>query len=271
MKSILFSCVNYNSYKELCDYLSSIDKAAGIVKDLCSVTVLIADNSTNQEPIDITIWYNIEVICYGLDNLGYMGGAEKAMQLYGNDKVKQFDYIIISNVDLFLSETFFVELLKVDITGVGWIAPRVYTIKTGKEENPLMLSRPSKRKLQLLSLLYTFSWIYSIYVTIIYSQRHSERDVMAQQNNVKIYAGHGSIMIFTKSLINNCLPFKFPCFLYGEEIFMAELIRTENLVTIYCPLIRVNNIANVSTSLLGIKKRCYYSKIALKKIIKLFF
>jgi len=55
----------------------------------------------------------------------------------------------------------------------------------------------------------------------------------------KIYAGHGSIMIFTKAFMMKNLDLEFPAFMYGEEIFFAELVRLSHLETIYVPNIYV--------------------------------
>ena len=44
-----------------------------------------------------------------------------------------------------------------------------------------------------------------------------------------IYAGHGSFIILTKAFFQNYSNIAYPMFLYGEEIYLAELIREKFL------------------------------------------
>ena len=73
---ILIVCVNYNSYKELNNYLISIDESASIQEGVIHTDVVIADNSTDKEIIDLNSFSHISVKEVDLDNLGYLGGAQ---------------------------------------------------------------------------------------------------------------------------------------------------------------------------------------------------
>ena len=58
MKTILILCVNYNSYKELNNYLQSIERAARVASEFVRVDVWIGDNTTaSQQPISIDYDY----------------------------------------------------------------------------------------------------------------------------------------------------------------------------------------------------------------------
>lgn len=272
MKSILILCVNYNSYKELKNYLCSINAAAKSVTKILNVDVLVADNTIeNIEEVGVN-YIHITVKVYPFYyNFGYMGGVTQMMKKESKEKVLLYDFVIISNVDLKLAETFFVELLKINRCKVGWIAPKIITECTRKDENPHMIDRPTKLKIQLLQFLYECPMLYSFY-TLGYKYMHKKRkQISASYEERSIYAGHGSIMIFTKEVVEKYFPFVFPAFLYGEEIYFGELVLKLNLKTVYCPSVNVFNIGNVSTKFLGNKKRCKFSLESILALRREFF
>jgi len=59
MKYILLSCVNYNSYNELVDYLQSINEAAAYAKEVVFIDVVISDNSIIKTTINTSIYTSI--------------------------------------------------------------------------------------------------------------------------------------------------------------------------------------------------------------------
>lgn len=267
MKHILLSCVNYNSYNELVDYLQSINEAAEQAKEVVRIDVLISDNSIKKTIINASGYTSINCRIFLNENIGYLGGALSSIN---QSDVSQYDFVIISNVDLKLSVTFFLDVINSDLNNIGWITPRIFTPKTHKDENPFMIERPSKIKLMLQLLLYKQAFIYSLYA--YFSKfRHRERKHLAKQPSCKIYAGHGSLMIFTKSFIMQNLNLEFPAFMYGEEIFFAELLRLSHLETIYVPNIYVENIGKVSTRLLSYKRLCSMNLESLSKLRKMYF
>lgn len=271
MNKILFLCVNYNSYGELADYLKSIDIAARNAADLI-VEVAVGDNSSeNLRPISTNYGHiNVKQFLYD-KNLGYLGCVNSVINDIGYISVKAYQFVIISNVDLLLSETFFTKLVNMSTKQVGWIAPRIYTLKSGSDENPFLKKRPTKLKLNFLILLYSFPSLYLLY-SLLYSLKEkikiSGNGLLKEQ---KIYAGHGSIMIFTHEFINSISEFTFPSFMYGEEIFFAELVRSSGLNVVFYPSVSVQNIGNVSTVFLNNKYKCQLNKSSLVTLQNIFF
>lgn len=273
MTKVLITCVNYNSYNELHDFLASINIATKAVMDRCVIEVIVADNSINKQTIDTTQYEHLKCIIKDVPNKGYINSAQEAMLQYGISNIANADFCIISNVDIRVKENFFVKLLATSTINLGWIVPRIYTPSTQAEENPQVLVRYSKHKLQLLKLLYTYSILSRCYDYTYHlirrKHRNQEGKTLAKQS---IYAGHGSIFIFTQAFMRQIFPFDFPCFLYGEEIFFAEKVRLNGLTTYFDPTIEVENIsAHVSTGRLAYRKRCHYSAIALDYILKTFY
>lgn len=269
---ILFTSVNYNSYNELIDFLDSIELAvAKLISNNFEIDVIIGDNTTqNIKIIDLERYslFNVRILNFK-QNLGYMGAISKILNQIGFGDVKKYEYIVFSNVDLIIDENFFFNLFKTKFnSNIGWIAPQIYSYHEKKDRNPKMLNRPSKKRLISLMILFKFSILYNFYNNFIYKYRNK---ASTNKNNKVIYAGHGSLMIFTNEFIVNNYPIHYPSFLFGEELFFGELVRMSNLKVYYEPRLIVKDIDHVSTSKLKSKDYCKMNFDSIKKLIKLFW
>lgn len=244
MKKILIICVTYHSDKELQAFMESVHRAAERVEGKMEVNLQVADN--------------------GKENLGYLGGA---LPIY-NKYAKKYDYVSISNVDLELAPDFFEQLLRVDTKGLGWIAPDIYTAKIDRHENPYMLYRPSKRNFLIWNIIYSSIWIYKLYHKLYVIKSHKKKTLF---QTCDIYAGHGSFMLFTKAFVLNYPELHYPTFMYGEEIYMAELIKKSQLKVRYTPTLHIANTGNISTGLIHQDRKSKWSKESLNTIRKMFF
>ena len=243
MKKILIICVTYHSDKELQAFMESVHRAAERVEGKMEVNLQVADN--------------------GKENLGYLGGA---LPIY-NKYAKEYDYVSISNVDLELAPDFFEQLLQINTKDLGWIAPDIYTNKIDRHENPYMLSRPTKRHFLLWNIIYSSTCIYHLYYKL-HLLKSKETKVYP---TCDIYAGHGSFMLFTKAFTDQYSELHFPGFMYGEEIYMAELVRAAHLKVHYFPTLRIANIGNISTGLINQTKKSKWNKESLRTIYEYFF
>lgn len=243
MKKYLLICVTYHSDKELQAFLESVRCAAERVKDQMVVDIEVADN--------------------GKDNKGYLGGA---LPIY-NEHANGYDFVSISNVDLLLEPDFFEQLLTIDTQNIGWIAPDIYTDKINRHENPYMLSRPTKRNFFIWNIIYSSTWIYRIYHSL-YLLKNKQSKVYPACD---IYAGHGSFMLFTKSFVQMYSDMHYPTFMYGEEIYMAELVRIAQQKVHYFPTLRIANSGNISTGLINQALKSKWSEESLCAIYKQFF
>ena len=243
MKKYLLICVTYHSDEALHSFVESVHRAAERVKDTMQVDIEIANN--------------------GQENRGYLGGA---LPIY-NSKAQGYDFVSISNVDLELAPDFFEQLLHIDTKGMGWVAPDIYTDKINRHENPYMLSRPAKRNFLIWDIIYSRTWIYRIYHTL-YLLKSKQSKLYPIRD---IYAGHGSFMLFTKEFVNQYPKLHFPSFMYGEEIYMAELARAAQLKVRYFPTLHIANIGNISTGLVNQAQKSRWSKESLQALKQLFF
>ena len=254
MESVLFVCVNYNTNELLNNYIKSIDKAKSLLNCPLRIDVLIGHNSELFDPVRNNLNKDISVFhINNKNNLGYIGGVTSAIK-ESNIDLNSYDYVIISNVDLKISETFFKKMMNLNIgPQIGWIAPCIFSEKEKRDRNPKIIKRPSVGKMKMIALMYRFPLINYIYSKIIYKNRDKNSSNFLNNN---IYAGHGSFMIFTNSFIKKNSNISFPGFLFGEEIFFAELVRMSQLKTIYIPELIVNDIDHASTNKL--KKAIFY-------------
>jgi len=273
MKKILIVCVNHDSYRELSNFLTSVDVAASNVKEICEIVVLIADNSTNIQCINSDKFVSIQCLTYVVKNTGYINSAQEALLNYGEQLLKTFDFTIVSNVDICLAPDFFEQLISTPIQNVAWIAPRVHTPLSHAEENPYAIHRYSKRKLQLLRNMYAHPHIYMLHKKFTHILIRLKRNRQSSINGMRtIYAGHGSILIFTQAFVEHIFPFNFPFFLYGEELYFAELARSAKMETIFNPQLYVNNCsAHISTSKLNFAQICKYGHQAISYILNTYY
>lgn len=274
MKDILLICVNYNSYEALEKFIESVDCSANKAETKCRVRVWIADNSQVKNTVKTEMYKHINCTYFACENDGYIGTVEKLLEKNNWSDAKETDFLIISNVDICLAKDFFCQLSLVDDNNIGWVAPRIYAKERKTEDNPQALRRYSKIKLCLLYLLYSHPLLYKIYrrtLSLVIQKKRNEGTSNTTYPQ-DIYAGNGSIFIFTKEFIKKSVPFHYPCFLYGEELFFAEMVRMNKLKTFFCPELYVENkTPNISTKELGYEKRCRYSAKAIKYIIQTFY
>ena len=71
-----------------------------------------------------------------------------------------------------------------------------------------------------------------------------------------IYAGHGSFMMLSKNFFEHYKKIEYPVFLFGEEIYLGELIRLAGMRARYVPSLEVIDMEHTSTG--KMKKEFYY-------------
>lgn len=265
MKRIAIFCVNYNTYEELDAYMRSVVLAALLVRERASVDVFIADNTEDNIKIIDTNNDCIAVKVYAFHkNLGYFGAIQKMMAA---ENVNLYDYVIVSNVDLVLEKQTFVSMLDTKTPArTGWIAPFIYSNVEHRDRNPQIMNRYGLKKLRALRLLYVHPLLNYIYTKTLYRRKRYETHEAGQ-----IYAGHGSFIILTREFFDRCGIIDYPVFLYGEEIYLAEVCVRNGLGVYYAPEIRILDMEHAST---GKMPSSFYNKCnieSLDYIIRTFY
>lgn len=267
MKRLAIYCVNYNSYEYLSAFLKSVDTAVKGVSGQADVFVYVADNTEDcvEEINEMLQNAELKVFSYR-KNLGYFGAVKRMMS---ETKPKDFDFVIISNVDVELRP----DALRVflcrygnDAQSVGWVAPQIYSNLEKRDRNPQVVYRYSLTKLRLLRLMFQHHLLCVLYRKTVYKrkrvQSHSAGDV---------YAGHGSFIILTRQYIEECGIIDFPVFLFCEELYLAEQCRNHGLKVVYDPEIKIIDMEHASTCKMPSRSYFKYNADALKYIIDTFY
>ena len=264
MKKILLIGVTYCSYDSAHEFIASVNSAAEKCNDW-QVDVVIADNTPQTKQSSIIKEYDYISVetCKFPDNPGYLGAA---LEVY-NSRSKDYDMIAISNVDLCLEQGFFKVLSEIDTSDIGWIAPNIYTHADNRYENPYMKLRPTKKNFIIWNTIYSCKLMYKLYHTL-HKLKNKTPQSEKEQN---IYAGHGSFMLFTKAFADNNPNLHFPGYMYGEEIYLAEITRLAKLNVRYFPTLKIQNVGHINMGNTPDKVRFSWSKHSLKTIRELFF
>lgn len=269
--NVIVFCVNYASYDSLHTFMESVERAAAQAEGLCHVTLCVGDNTARDWkgiPEDMTPHCALRCFPYHL-NLGYLGCALKMMSQMGWKAIAEASYCLISNVDLTLREDFFRVLATTEWPAdAGWLAPDIFTERLNHHDNPFQMHRPRKRDFMRWRLLYSNHIIYK-WLERLYHLHNKHQKTHTSQ--MPIYAGHGSLMVFTGQFLAKHPYLKFPPFMYGEELFFAELVHKDKLKTYYCPTLHVSNVGRVSTGKYDYRWLCRQNRQSLDIIVNRYF
>jgi hypothetical protein len=282
MRVSLFA-VCHNSYRESLIFLDSISRS---VKDAeVELDIFFIDNSSkvDNDSVKLIKSYRSK---FGLhyiksENLGYFPSINFAINEYAII-LSTYEYTIISNVDVSVSERFFITLESLPVlNNIGIYAPSIRSNTIGVDRNPKINKRPSYLKLKINQQLFRYSVTYFLLklVNIIrlkligFSRTSSSKNikVSAKPGGHKIYAPHGSFMIFTREFTKHNCEFNYPVFLFGEEVYVAEKSIEYNLDIIYLSDLIIFDDEHASTSLLKTEIYRKHNYEALSYILKYYF
>lgn len=247
MLSILYIIVNYNSADDTLRYLKSIKKSQQNIEQL-KLDIILVDNSTNKSLklrkslslLDL----NLKIIDSG--NVGYFGAFKVALERVGYVRILQYDHVIISNVDLQLPRDFFIKLSEIKFgTEIGALAPSILSICRNNDLNPKIDKKPKKTKIILNIILFKFPFLFKLYAKL--SELKTKHKKISNGSRI-IYAPHGSFIIFNKIFFNRGAIIDYPVFLFGEEMYVAEIMRQVNLKILYTPAIKIFDFDHGATS-----------------------
>jgi GT2 family glycosyltransferase len=255
----LFICVKYGADEDTERYLQSLSRLEG----QRSFHVLIVDNSAGGENENSRICNRFTVL-RPHENSGYLGGARFGISNYLKVHPTP-DWVIISNVDLLITDARFIQKLTAlkCAPHVGAVAPRIVSALTGRDQNPFMRYRPSALRMHFYKWSYRSRLALNIH-ELTSAAFHRLRSAfgrlatpsagVAHDVSKRIYAPHGSFLILSKEYFLAGGSLDFPCFLFGEEIYLAETLRKLKLDVIYEPSLEVVHQEHKSTKLLKSRK-----------------
>lgn len=263
MLRIAIVCVNYNSYDKISAFFDSLEVARKNC-DTFQLDIFMADNSSRKQNFENR--WNFNLVVRTFPNIGYFGAAFKIINTIA---ILKYDYTIISNVDVCVSDDFFDVLIHLNQKkNLAWIAPQIYSSYEHRDKNPQRINRPSGRRIKQLIFMYSHPLFMNIYERTFYKRKSHSR---LYEGGTEIYCGHGSFIILTKEFFKKYTAIEYPCFLYCEELFLGELIRRAKLKVIYEPTLKVLDDEHVSTGTLPSKAYLKYNIESLQYIYKTFY
>ncbi|BCV53199.1 hypothetical protein [Shewanella algae] len=203
------------------------------------------------------------------DNLGYFPGFYAASQ---NFDVKEFDFVIVCNVDLALDEVFFRELCAFDSEYTCILAPSIISKENGRDLNPKILSRPPRRKINFLYFMFKHPFLYRIYrkLSLGRAERAAQK-IRTFDDGLSIYAPHGSFIIFGKSFFKSGGDINYPRFLFCEELYLGELTRKIGGKIRYSKTLKILDNEHGSTSKINAEFLSKHHVLSYKYILEHFF
>lgn len=210
--------------------------------------LVIVDNNSGDgsaESIGLAIgeFSNVELMASS-SNRGYFGAAKWALERH---LVRHGapDWMIVCNNDIvFDSPEFLTGLMAHDPGAVGVLAPAIISNLTGFDSNPMIVRRPGRiRKLRYRFLVSTYfvAWLAQTLAPLVRKGRRRLRGARPNRPDMRIYASHGSFIIFSQRFFEAGGFIDDGCFLYAEEISVAETCWRLGLPVVHDPHLQVSH------------------------------
>jgi GT2 family glycosyltransferase len=233
-KKILILAVNYNNYLITIQFIKEF-KSLYLNKELADL--IIVDNASDINRIGELNKYtceNIRILTTS-ENLGYFGAAKYALEKKSKD-IDIYDHIIVANNDIeFPQKEILLTLSEKKISdNMGCIAPQVIIKNTKFNQNPYMVSKPSKKYIKFNSFfLAKYNRMVLRDLLSKVKQKIKGKTKKEIKSDRSIFAPHGSFVIFTKEYFNKGGYIDAGYFLYGEELSVGYQCLALDLKIIY--------------------------------------
>jgi GT2 family glycosyltransferase len=260
MSKGLFITVNYRSSQLTTAVLRNISEIAGCNQ----LEIAVIDNSEQDAEFERLQKFATDCKFVPLhlfqapSNIGYFGAANFALNKL-HDRIDSFAYIIVANNDIEIKDSFFFEKLNSEINEAAILAPNIISTVTGKHQNPHRLHPVSKWQKYQYMLLYSnyyIGWLL-YHFRKIGKSLVGYRDISIPEQKMKIFAAHGSLIIFTKRYFQSGGTIEYEYYLYGEEDSVAAQCYKLKQIILFCPGLTVFHNEHHTLQSSGFKKRIY--------------
>lgn len=174
------------------------------------------------------------------DNPGYMGALRRVAKTLPTTAI-----VILSNADLVVDRGFFAALHEAVLRypDAGMFAPSIVG-STGDDQNPHLVRPPTKTKLTLLKWMHRYPRVADL--LNLRRRGQSARSTVGRPGDA-IFAGHGSCLVFLPEYRRRGGRFDYPCFLFGEELWVGFECRRVGLAVHYIPELKMRHEEHIST------------------------
>ena len=275
---ILIIGVIYNTYSETLRYLDSVANAATE-----NLSLILVDNSNQPRPPDFLEKIANYSFLHYLEtgkNLGYFGGAREGLKHYMGVYPELPRWILVTNVDIVFTEKFFLKLSELkDMENIGVIAPSIISGKWKVDYNPQRLQRYSRGRLKFYRVLYSNFLLHNLFLAGAYVKKwvtglmKREKNITGYSSHAgsKIYAAHGSCLVFKNNYFIRGGTLDIPNFLFGEEIMVAETARRSGLDTEYHPEMVIYDYEHASIGFFVTPRINRYYLESIKSILRMYY
>ena len=254
---ILFILVNYYQDEEILRFISQelMTLTSAGEKDF---KVMVVNNGSRQpERLSqaILAWPEADVV-HPHANLGYLGAARYGLQQLENTGKRLPELVILCNTDMIFPDR---NLVKTMIERLGSLdfavaGPSVLSSRFNHhDQNPFMEERISKKRLLFLRFVFSLYPVYYLYQLLAVCKAFLKADgnrAGGKQAVKEVYAVHGSFLIMrNKFLYRIRQDLAQAPFLFGEEIFLAELARKYGMSVIFDNNLQVIHQEHATTGL----------------------
>jgi len=231
------------------DCTSRFVKSAAGLEGFERCFLAIVDNNSEDDSVS-----SIQRAIEGLDNValldmpqnrGYFGAAREALRQYLSSHPLP-EWVIVCNNDIEFGDPHFLSrLFRKENTAAGIIAPCIISALTGHDANPSIRKRPSVFRM----------WRYRVWLNNYHAMRFKNwlspmarkvrysifRRATASERAVirRIYAPHGSFLIFSRQLFEAGGFIDDNFFLYAEEFSVAEMCLRLGLPILHDPSLKI--------------------------------
>ncbi|RVT46859.1 hypothetical protein EMM73_06635 [Rheinheimera sediminis] len=236
-EKILISAILYNNEAELMSFVQHVFSVAKeFIVDIC-VTV----NSSSLHGEEYAS-YKEKLILTGAtilepgSNLGYFGAMNYAYKKKFTEGIHR--YFIVSNTDLSFDADFFKILNDYKLLDACIVAPRIISSLSCNDQNPMYVERPSRVKFYILSKIFSsliLTIMQRVFNLVIRKLRGGKKASGVAVSAREIYAAHGALIIISGNFFSEGGNLNYPMFLFCEEIFLAEEVRSLKGKIVYEP------------------------------------
>lgn len=282
MSGFLTLCVNYQNDAETAEFTRTVHGMPGY-----NGHVAVVSNSAVEKCGEVSRLSQLESVLLVEPgrNLGYFGAAAWGLDFYLKDHPLP-EWVIVSNTDIsFPDRELFVKLNQLHGSNPPAIVapdivlqPRGQLPSSGSHQNPFLAVRPSPTRMRILRALARFYAVYVMY-EFASSLRYRVRNAWSQAvdrgsaltDAVPIYAPFGAFIVFHRSYFDAGGSLRYPSFLFGEEIYVAETARSFGLRVMYDPRLRVKHHEHGTIGRVPSRRIAGYSRQSFDYLVNAYF
>lgn len=264
MRDLAVAVVCYNNEKEVIEFARNLASQSDINRIRLLVTCNSVRDFTALKNQINSVMPSAHVFDPG-KNLGYLPGC-----LYGVEKSQDnYSWILVCNTDIsFIDFNFFEKALSGIENDVWCVGPDIRLVVSEIHQNPFLTSRPSKLKVNIWKIAYSCYPLFWLYFKL--------HDIKLQNMGTNhldseiVYAVHGSCFFLKRECLDAIVNEKKIGFMYGEELLVAEVVKTNNKKTYYNAKVAILHNENQVTGKIGNKRKQKWFKESLKKYLTVY-